>query len=153
MKDESDSESLRLCFTSLCDWSSKLPPLSQPIRGKTKIIHALVVSVFPHFTLFTLSLAPFFFFFAFFWLAVLVSSVNGLRYSIERALFNQLSINDFWFNDNPQETRNLSFIDLPVFFSLNFSMKLRWKHSKQTWRRWNRKRGSWKKPLILWTKK
>ena len=50
MKDESDPESLRLCFTSLCDWSTKLTPLSQPIEGKTEINRALVARVFPRFT-------------------------------------------------------------------------------------------------------
>ena len=71
-----------------------------------------------------------FFFFCLFLIGCSGKFGKCLRYSIERALFNQFSSNDFWFNDNPQasaflETRNLSFIDLPFFFSLNFSMKLR----------------------------
>ena len=67
--------------------------------------------------------------FVLFRLVVSVTSVNVLRYSIERVLFNQLRSGDFWFNNTPQtsaflETRDLSFIDLPVFF-LILSMKLR----------------------------
>ena len=34
------------CFTSLCDWSRKLAPLSQPIRWITSTNHALVARVF-----------------------------------------------------------------------------------------------------------
>ena len=36
-------------FTSLCDWSKTLTPLSQPIRCKTKTNHDLVTRVFPRF--------------------------------------------------------------------------------------------------------
>ena len=39
---------LCFCFTSLCDWSKKLEPFSQPIRCKTKTNHYLVARVFPH---------------------------------------------------------------------------------------------------------
>ena len=55
-------------------------------------------------------------------MAVPVTSVNVLRYSIERVLFNQLRSGDFWFNNSPQtsaflETRDLSFIlFLPACF-------------------------------------
>ena len=37
------------CFTSLCDWSRKLAPLSQPIRFKPKTNRDLVTHVFPRF--------------------------------------------------------------------------------------------------------
>ena len=38
------------CFSSLCNWSRKLAPTSQPIRCKTKIKHDdLVTRVFPRF--------------------------------------------------------------------------------------------------------
>ena len=37
------------CFTSLCDWSRKLTPLSQPIRFKPKTNRDLVTHVFPRF--------------------------------------------------------------------------------------------------------
>ena len=40
------------CFTSLCDWSRKLTPLSQPIRCKTKTKHDLLARVFPRFRMF-----------------------------------------------------------------------------------------------------
>ena len=35
------------CFTTLCDWSRKLAPPSQPIRCKTKTNRDLVTHVFP----------------------------------------------------------------------------------------------------------
>ena len=35
------------CFTSFCDWSRKLVPLSQPIKCKTETNHELVVRGFP----------------------------------------------------------------------------------------------------------
>ena len=41
------------CFTSLCDWSRKLAPSSQPIRCKTKTNRDLVTRVFPRLTPFT----------------------------------------------------------------------------------------------------
>ena len=34
-------------FTSLCDWSTKFAPVSQPIRSKTKTNHASLARVFP----------------------------------------------------------------------------------------------------------
>ena len=37
------------CFTSLCHWSRRLAPISQPIRCKTKTNHDLVARVFPRF--------------------------------------------------------------------------------------------------------
>ena len=37
------------CFTSLCDWSRELAPLSQPIKSKTKANHDSVAHVFPRF--------------------------------------------------------------------------------------------------------
>ena len=36
---------LRFCFTTLCDWSRKLAPLSQPIRCKTRTNRDLVTSI------------------------------------------------------------------------------------------------------------
>ena len=39
--------SLRFFFTTFCDWSKKLPPLTQPIRCKTKTNRDLVTRVFP----------------------------------------------------------------------------------------------------------
>ena len=39
----------RFCFLSLCYWSKKLAPLSQPIKCKTKTNHDLVIRVFPRF--------------------------------------------------------------------------------------------------------
>ena len=41
------------CFTTLCDWSRKLAPPSQPIRYKTKTNHDLVTRVFPRLRLVT----------------------------------------------------------------------------------------------------
>ena len=41
-----------LCFTTLCDWSRKLAPFSQPIRYKTKAIE-LLAHVSPHLILVT----------------------------------------------------------------------------------------------------
>ena len=40
---------LCFCFTSFCDWSRKLAPLSQPIRFKTLIKRDLVIRVLPRF--------------------------------------------------------------------------------------------------------
>ena len=37
------------CFTSLCDWSRDLAPLSQPIKSKTKANLDSVAHVFPRF--------------------------------------------------------------------------------------------------------
>ena len=42
-----DSGLLWFCFTSLCDWSKKLAPQSQPIKWKTKTNLSLVTRVFP----------------------------------------------------------------------------------------------------------
>ena len=39
----------RFCFLSLCYWSRKLAPLSQPIKCKTKTNQDLVTRVFPRF--------------------------------------------------------------------------------------------------------
>ena len=50
---ESTSRLGWLCLTSLCDWSTKLAPLSQPIRCKTKTNHDLVTCVFPRFRQFS----------------------------------------------------------------------------------------------------
>lgn len=45
---ESDPGWLCFCFTSFCDWSRKLAPLSKPIRIKlTKTNHDVVTRVFP----------------------------------------------------------------------------------------------------------
>ena len=41
------------CFTTLCDWSRKLAPSSQPIRSKTKTNRDLVTGVFPRLREFT----------------------------------------------------------------------------------------------------
>ena len=100
----------------------------------------------------------FFFFFAFFWLAVQVSSVNVYDTQSKELYLISLVVMIFGLTTIHRQAlfwRQGTYLLLTClfFFSLNFSMKLRWKHSKQTWRRWNRKRGSWKKPLILWTKK
>ena len=52
-----------LCFTTLCDWSGKPAPLSQPIRCKAKTNRELVTRIFPRLKTFTciyceFSLAP-----------------------------------------------------------------------------------------------
>ena len=49
MSDESKPRLLWFCFTSFCDWSRKLAPLSQPIRYKTETSQELVARVFPRF--------------------------------------------------------------------------------------------------------
>ena len=36
-----------VCFTTFCDWSRKLAPLSQPVRCKTNSNRDLVTHVFP----------------------------------------------------------------------------------------------------------
>ena len=46
------SELLWFCFTLLCDWSTNLAPLSQPIRYKTKTNPDLVARFFQRFRLF-----------------------------------------------------------------------------------------------------
>lgn len=46
---ESNPSSLWYCFTSLCDWSRRLTPPSQPIRYNTKTNAALDTCVFQHF--------------------------------------------------------------------------------------------------------
>lgn len=43
------SEIAMVYLTSLCDWSRKLAPLSQPIRLKSKTHHGLVTRVFPRY--------------------------------------------------------------------------------------------------------
>ena len=56
---KSDLALLWFCFTSLCYWSRKLAPLSQPIRFTTKSKCDAVARVFPRFrqfAAFTLSL-------------------------------------------------------------------------------------------------
>ena len=45
----------KVILTSLCDWSRKLAPSSQPIRCKTKNNHSLVTRVFPRFSQFDCS--------------------------------------------------------------------------------------------------
>ena len=46
---ESNPELLWFCSSLLCDWSTKLQPLSQPIRCKAKTNHDLISCVFPRF--------------------------------------------------------------------------------------------------------
>ena len=46
---ESKSILLWFSFTSFCDWSTKLAPLSQPIRCKTKNNRDFVIRVFARF--------------------------------------------------------------------------------------------------------
>ena len=43
---------LWFCLTSLCDWSRKLAPSSQPIRCKIKNNRSLLTRVFPRFSQF-----------------------------------------------------------------------------------------------------
>ena len=62
------------CLTLLCDWSSKLAPLPQPIRCKTNINHDLVTRAFPRFRRY----------FSFCSWAVVVSLVLVLPHSIEK---------------------------------------------------------------------
>lgn len=45
MSIESDQTLLCFCFTSFCDWSRKLAPLSEPIRCEIKKKHELIAGV------------------------------------------------------------------------------------------------------------
>ena len=55
---KSNSGLLCFRFTSLYDWSWKLVPLCQPIRGDTKTNHDLVARVFPRFSGLIISTLP-----------------------------------------------------------------------------------------------
>ena len=88
---ESKSILLWFSFTSFCDWSTKLAPLSQPIRCKTKTIAtlsfafsrasgSLLVSTWsPHWLLMT----------SIFFLINVITFVLVLKHSIKTALITE----------------------------------------------------------------
>ena len=78
---------LWFCLTSLCDWSRKLAPSSQPIRCKIKNNRSLLTRVpraLASLIVFTLSSHWLLKCFPFFWLAVVITLVLVLWHTTEK---------------------------------------------------------------------
>ena len=99
------------CFTSICDWSRQLAPLSQPIRCKTKTNHDGVARVFPRFRqLGVLTLNPRWLFKPFvFFLSVIVSGLLVLVLWHPIEMHSKLSNLSLLYRLRPQMLSNQNF--------------------------------------------